>query len=86
MKLDVYYLAALVCLASVGVVSGRSVIIANYHNVIMFFPKELGGNDDVRVVFDVRNVTEGTVSFNIKFNVSISFFDYRKFNILTFKA
>lgn len=63
MKLVVLYLA-LVYMALVGVVSSRSVIIANYHNVIMFFPKELGGNDDVRVIFDVRNVTEGTVSFN----------------------
>ena len=40
----------------------KSIIIANYHNVLMFFPRELGGNDDVRVIFDVRNVTDGTVS------------------------
>lgn len=35
----------------------RSIILANYHNVLLFFPKEYGGNDDLRVIFDVRNTT-----------------------------
>ncbi len=48
---------------------GSSIIMANYYNVILFFPKELGGNDDIRVIFDVRNVTTGTVIFYNKFNL-----------------
>jgi hypothetical protein len=64
MKLESVWCVALVVLVQVSWfrASGGSVIIANYHNVILFFPKEVGGNDDVRVIFDVRNVTEGTVS------------------------
>ncbi len=51
----------LIILLSFGTFHSKSVIIANYHNILMFFPKELGGNDDVRVIFDVRNVTDGSV-------------------------
>lgn len=56
------YLAIVLCLVMAIGLNGKSIIIANYHNVIMFFPRELGGNDDVRVIFDVRNVTDGTVN------------------------
>ena len=41
----------------------KSVIMANYHNVLLFFPKEYGGNDDLRVIFDVRNVTKDTFKY-----------------------
>ncbi len=44
-------------------VEGKSIIMANYHNVLLFFPKEYGGNDDIRVIFDVRNVTLGTFRY-----------------------
>lgn len=37
--------------------SSKSIIMANYHNILLFFPKETGGNDDLRVIFDVRNST-----------------------------
>jgi hypothetical protein len=43
--------------------SCKSIIIANYHNVLLFFPKENGGNDEIRVIFDVRNVTNGTFEY-----------------------
>ncbi|RNA23302.1 hypothetical protein BpHYR1_042405 [Brachionus plicatilis] len=43
--------------------SSKSIIIANYHNVLLYFPREYGGNDDIRVVFDVRNVTFGTFKY-----------------------
>ncbi len=35
----------------------KSIILANYYNVLLFFPKEFGGNDELRVIFDVRNTT-----------------------------
>lgn len=41
----------------------KSIILANYHNVLLFFPRELGGNDDLRVIFDVRNATIGTFKY-----------------------
>ncbi|CAF0873231.1 unnamed protein product [Brachionus calyciflorus] len=44
-------------------VSSKSIIIANYHNVLMYFPREYGGNDDLRVIFDIRNVTFGTFKY-----------------------
>ena len=44
-------------------ITSKSIIIANYHNVLLFFPKEFGGNDDIRVIFDVRNVTIGTFKY-----------------------
>ena len=44
-------------------VETKSIIMANYHNVLLFFPKEYGGNDDIRVIFDVRNVTLGTFRY-----------------------
>jgi hypothetical protein len=37
--------------------------LANYYNVILFYPSEYGGNDDIRVIFDVRNVTQGTFRY-----------------------
>jgi hypothetical protein len=43
--------------------AAKSIIIANYHNLLLFFPKEYGGNDDLRVIFDVRNVTAGTFKY-----------------------
>ena len=60
-KMKTVVLNSLLMLLSLGGVYSKSVIIANYHNILMFFPRELGGNDDVRVIFDVRNVTDGTV-------------------------
>jgi hypothetical protein len=45
------------------VVEAKSIILANYHNLLLFFPKEYGGNDDLRVIFDVRNVTKGTFKY-----------------------
>ncbi len=47
----------------VVVTEAKSIIMANYHNVILFFPKEYGGNDDIRVIFDVRNVSIGTFKY-----------------------
>ena len=44
-------------------VHAKSIILANYHNILLFFPKEYGGNDDLRVIFDVRNVTIGTFKY-----------------------
>lgn len=37
--------------------ASKSVIVANYHNILLFIPKETGGNDDLRVIYDVRNST-----------------------------
>ena len=68
-----YLTFALCSLMMIGL-NGKSIIIANYHNVIMFFPKELGGNDDVRVIFDVRNVTAGTVNTCSVFSQPITSF------------
>ena len=36
---------------------GKSVIFANYWNVVLFYPIEYGGNDDIRIIFDIRNIT-----------------------------
>lgn len=44
-------------------VNCKSIVIANYHNVLLFFPREYGGNDDIRVIFDIRNVTFGTFRY-----------------------
>jgi hypothetical protein len=43
--------------------SAKSIIFANYYNVILYYPSEFGGNDDIRIVFDVRNVTTGTFKY-----------------------
>ena len=44
-------------------VNAKSIVFANYYNVILYYPAEYGGNDDIRVVFDVRNVTGGTFKY-----------------------
>lgn len=41
----------------------KSIIIANYHNILLFFPKEIGGNDDLRVIYDVRNSSISTFKY-----------------------
>ena len=58
---DSLFVACLLALACL--VSSKSIIMANYYNVILFFPKELGGNDEIRVIFDVRNVTSDTFKY-----------------------
>ena len=52
-----------VLLVAMTTISCKSVIIANYHNILLYFPKELGGNDDLRVIFDVRNSTSAIAQF-----------------------
>ena len=42
---------------------GKSIVLANYYNLVLYYPTEYGGNDDIRVVFDVRNVTAGTFKY-----------------------
>jgi hypothetical protein len=34
--------------------STKLIIVTNYHNRLYFFPKKYGGNDNLRVIFDVR--------------------------------
>jgi hypothetical protein len=60
-------LFAIGLLCKINSCQANAILMANYYNVIMFFPKELGGNDDIRVIFDVRNVTKGTVNKRIYF-------------------
>jgi hypothetical protein len=63
-KINWKILLAYVFLNSLAMfVDSKSIIMANYHNVVLFFPREYGGNDDIRVIFDVRNVTIGTFRY-----------------------
>jgi hypothetical protein len=59
----IIFLATLLSLNLFDITMSKSVIMANYHNILLFFPKEYGGNDDLRVIFDVRNVTLGTFKY-----------------------
>ena len=60
---SIFLIISLLLLSHVNLITSKSVIMANYHNVLLFFPKEYGGNDDLRVIFDVRNVTTGTFKY-----------------------
>jgi hypothetical protein len=47
----------------VPVVESKLVIIANYYNVLLWYPREYGGNDELRVIFDVRNISTSTFRY-----------------------
>ena len=53
----------LVLASILAYIETKSVILANYHNILLFFPKELGGNDDLRVIFDIRNSSIPTFKY-----------------------
>lgn len=48
---------------NINIIDSKSIILANYYNVLLFFPKEYGGNDDLRVIFDIRNTTIKTFTY-----------------------
>jgi hypothetical protein len=54
------------------IIYAKSLILANGYNVLLFTPLEFGGNDDIRVIFDVRNVTLNTFRF-LPFIVDVTY-------------
>lgn len=54
------------------IVYTKSLILANGYNVLLFYPVEFGGNDDIRVIFDVRNVTLNTFKY-LPFIVDVTY-------------
>lgn len=57
MKMIKFLLLTILITHNCNLSESKSIILANYHNVLLFFPKEYGGNDELRVIFDVRNTT-----------------------------